>query len=57
MLTSSSSAENKSGKEQLERGNLLLREEQMHMGARDEQVIEVLSPSMHPAPAMQAEMK
>lgn len=29
----------------------------MHMGVRDEQVIEVLSPSVHPAPAMQAEMK
>jgi len=56
-LTSSSSAENKSGKEQLERGNLLLHEKQTHMAVRDEQVINILLPLMHPAPGMQAEMK
>lgn len=56
VLTSSSSAENKSGKEQLERGNLLC-EKQMHMGVRDEQVIKGLLPLMHPAPGKQADMK
>lgn len=56
VLTSSGSAENKSGKEQLERGNLLC-EKQMHMGVRDEQVIKGLWPLMHGAPGKQADMK
>lgn len=56
VLTSSSSAENKSGKEYLERGNLV-REKQMHMGVREEQVIKGLLPLMYPAPGKQAEMK
>lgn len=54
MLTSSSSAENKSGKEQLERGNLLCKKQ---MGVRDEQVIKGLLPLMHLAPGKQADMK
>lgn len=54
MLTSSSSAENKSEKEQLERGNLLCEKQ---MGVRDEQVIKGLLPLMHLAPGKQADMK
>lgn len=57
VLTSSSSAKNKSGKEQLERSNLLLPEKQMHMGVREEQVIKVFLPLMHPAPGMPAEIE
>lgn len=57
VLTSSSSAENKSVEEQLERSNLLLCEKQKHMGVRDEQVIKALLLLIHPASGLQARME